>query len=58
MPFLEALTAAGARGMLGYKYRVVTHRGLFAVVWEICRGESFIYKIPSVIQNYFEPFGI
>ena len=45
MPFEEASTTAAACSMLGYKYRMTSHRRLLAVIGNNGRSKAFGYKI-------------
>ena len=56
VPFLKALPAARARGMLGYKNRMVPHGRLLPVVGRIGWRQSLRNKITSVLQDGFNTF--
>ncbi len=51
MPFVQALPAAGCRCVLGNENRMSPHRRLFAVVGDLCRGQSFGDKVFGVFAD-------
>ena len=42
--------------MLGYKHRVSLHRGLFAVIWNEFRRNSFFYKVAGMRADCVQAF--
>jgi len=51
MPFLQAFPAAGCRGMLGNKNRMIPHGGLAAVVYGKSRGQTPADKIKGMLPD-------
>lgn len=56
VPFLQATPAAGGRGVLGDKGRVVLQRGLAAVIGRLGRGEPGFDELAGVSENDIQPF--
>jgi len=54
VPFGQAAPAAGPGCVLGDKNRMFPHRRLFAVISRLGIAQPFGYKIPSVLEDYFQ----
>ena len=58
VPFLKAAPAAGCGPVLGDEDRVVVHRGLFAVIRWIGRGETFFDESLRVRHHHVQPLAL
>lgn len=56
VPFLNTATTAGRCCVLCNKHRMTSHRCLFSVVLDHCRGFALCDKIPCMFLNLIQPF--
>ncbi len=58
MPFLQAAAAAAGGRVLGDENRMPAKRGLFAVIVNYGRRQAFGDKVPGMIDDRGQAFGL